>query len=198
MPAEVISFDPAEQLADVQPVIKTTLDETVVSLPVLKNVPVRFQQSTDFAITFPIDAGDHVLLIFCERSIDTWLEQGGIKAHDDVRKHALSDAFALPMCYPQTNKISSFDPDNLEIKSSGGTTVKLTPGGDIELNGDGDFVTAFNDMKTAFDQLVSDFDAHIHTTTATVGVGAPGVISVPTIPSTADMTAAKVASVKVP
>lgn len=193
LPGEVISFNPAEQTADIQPSIKRLLNGKLVNLPVLKAVPIRYQRSSDFSITFPLVVGDHVLLIFCERSIDTWLEQGGIKGPDDIRRHSLSDAFALPMMYGQPDKITDFDADNLEIKSSGGTSVKLTPSGNIELNGNSDFVTAFTDMKVAFDQLVSDFNLHTHG-----GVQSGASSTLIPIPSTADMSGAKVDTIKVP
>ena len=199
MPGEIISFDPDEQVADIQPMIKRVMGGEIVNLPVLKAVPVRFMKSGEFTITFPLAEGDEVELIFQERSIDTWLEQGGIVAPDDVRKHALSDAIAIPVGYSQQNKIIDFDPDNLEIRSEGGASIKITPSGNIELNGNADFVTAFDDMKAAFDQLVNDFNAHIHTTTATVGASAvPGIIAPPTVATTADMSSAKVETVTVP
>ena len=86
--------------------------------------------------------------------------------------------------------------------------VKLLVDGSIELNGDTDTAVAFADLKVAFDQLKSDFDAlvnlynaHIHKTTATIGVGGPGVISPTTStgsPTTADIDPAEVPTVKVP
>ncbi|RKZ95958.1 MAG: hypothetical protein DRQ46_07735 [Gammaproteobacteria bacterium] len=194
MPGEIISFDPDEQIADIQPMIKRVMGGEVVNLPVLKAVPVRFMKSGEFTVTFPLSEGDEVELIFQERSIDTWLEQGGIVAPDDVRKHALSDAIAIPVGYSQANKISNFDPDNLEIRSEGGASIKITPDGNIELNGNADFVTAFDDMKAAFDQLVNDFDLHQHTITS--GSSA-GTTTPPLTPSTADMAGAKVETVMV-
>jgi len=147
LPGEVISFDPEEQTADIQPMIKRKFNGEWVNISVLKAVPVRFQRSADFAITFPLQAGDQVMLVFCERSIDTWLEQGGIKAPDDFRRHDFTDAFALPMMYPKTNKVPAMDPDNLQIKTISGNvkftvrpdgTVDLTTTGDIDISTDAD------------------------------------------------------------
>jgi hypothetical protein len=61
----------------------------------------------------------------------------------------------------------------------------------LELNGNTNFAILYNEMKTEFDKIVTDFNNHIHTTTATVGTGPVGTISPPTSPSTADMTSAK-------
>ena len=114
LPAEVVSVNSSEQLIDAQITIKRKLGEELVNLPLLKNVPIRYYKSSNFSITFPIEVGDIVLIIFAERSIDSWLVNGGMQNPFDVRKHSLSDAFAFPMLYPQTDLIPSFDPNNLE------------------------------------------------------------------------------------
>lgn len=200
LPGVVQAFDPETQLADIQVTIQRKLAGELVNLPLLAEVPVRYFRCGGFTITAPLVQGDHVLLIFAERSIDTWLTSGEISNPADVRRHTLSDAFAIPMMFPQTNVISNFDNTNIQIRTDdGGGFVNITPNGNIELNGNADSVTAFNDMKAAFDTLVTNFNNHIHLTTATVTGGDPvGVISVPTVSSTADMSGAEVPTVKVP
>lgn len=97
--------------------------------------------------------------------------------------------------------------ERINIQHSSGATVLFDSTGqititgvdNININGDTDFAVAYTDLKTAFDQLVTDFNAHLHTTTATIGSSAtPGTISTPTVPSSADMTNAKVDTVKLP
>lgn len=153
LPGEVISFNAAEQTADIQPMIKRKFKGEWVNIPVLKSVPVRYQRSADFAITFPLAKGDQVMLVFCERSIDTWLEQGGIKAPADFRRHDYSDAFALPMMYPKTNKIPAMDAANLQIKTiSGNIKFTIRPDGSMD-------VTAAGDVD-----ITTDTDVNINTT----------------------------------
>lgn len=126
LPAVVTSTDRMnEQLIDCQLTIKRKLAGQLVLLPLLVNVPIRYFKSSTFSVTFPIEIGDHVMIIFSERSIDTWLTQGGLQAPFDVRRHALSDAFAIPMMYPQTDIVPNFDTDNLQIKTNSGNT-KIT------------------------------------------------------------------------
>jgi hypothetical protein len=75
---------------------------------------------------------------------------------------------------------------------------KLKDDGEINLNGDDDFVTAFNKMKTAFDQLKSDFDAHTHLFSYNAGpTPSSGNTNAIAVGSTADMADAKVSTVKV-
>lgn len=208
LPAIIQSIDTVEQTVDAQPTIKRKIKNILEDLPLLTGVPIRFPKCSDFSMTWPIKTGDYVMIIFAERSIDNWLINGGLQNPGDIRKHSLSDAFAIPMMYPQTDKITSFDDTNLQIRTTTGKGITLTPAGVLELNGNADFVTAFTDMETAFNQLKTDFNnlttaynTHIHVTTATIGAGAtPGVLS-PTLitgtPSTADMSSAKVNDVKV-
>lgn len=59
----------------------------------------------------------------------------------------------------------------------------------VEINGTGDFAVRFNELKDGFDQLVSDFNAHVHTETG-------GTTSVPTSSSSANIDSSKVDLVK--
>lgn len=72
--------------------------------------------------------------------------------------------------------------------------INLLDTGIIEINGNGEFAIGFNAMKTAFDEMVSDFNAHTHTG-VTTGTGVSGT---PSTPSNADMAAAKIDEVKLP
>ena len=89
------------------------------------------------------------------------------------------------------------------VYSSEDGTVKayawFKKSGDLELNGDDDNAVRYSKLEQAFNQLKADFEAHIHDTTATIGQGpTAGVISPPTAKSTADITQAKIDSIKVP
>lgn len=205
LPGVVQSFDPVEQTADIQPTIQRKQGGQLVDLPLLVGVPVRFPKVADFCITLPLKEGDEVSVIFAERSIDNWLLDGGIQSAGDIRKHSLSDAYAIPMLYSQNNKITNFDPDNIQIRSDDGSAfITIDTSGNILLNGDADFVTAFTDMKTAFDQLKTDlntfitlYNTHTHTG-VTTGSGSSGTTPSIGTPSLADMSSAKVDNVKVP
>lgn len=197
LPALVVAVNHSTQLIDAQITIKRQMKGELINLPLLKNVPLRYYKSNIFSITFPIEVNDNVMIIFAERSIDTWLTEGDIQNPFDIRKFSLSDAFAIPMMYHQKDVIPSFDSTNLQIKTNDGSgTITLTPSGDIELNGNGDTTIAYTDMKTAFDQLKTDlnnfitvYNAHIHGTSPPPNTTATA--------STADMSPAEVADVKV-
>lgn len=78
--------------------------------------------------------------------------------------------------------------------------IKLDKNEQIILNDGTDYAVAYNDLKTAFDQLKSDFDAHVHAAgTLLDSTAAPctGSTAAP-VASTADMSAAKVEKVRLP
>ena len=137
LPAVVTKVNYSEQLIDAQITIQRKMAGELVNLPLLVNVPVRYWRSKTFSITFPIEVNDHVLIIFSERSIDTWLTEGGIQNPFDVRKFSLSDAFAIPMMYHQKEVIPDFNTTNLELKTNTGNTkivIKAAEGIDIHGN----------------------------------------------------------------
>lgn len=59
-------------------------------------------------------AGDGVLLVFSQRSIENWLD-GSKGSPDDPRMFDLSDAFAIPSC---NTKSPAADAENLSIQFS--------------------------------------------------------------------------------
>ena len=74
-----------------------------------------------------------------------------------------------------------------------GTTKITATAPVIELNGNADFAVQFTALETAFNTLKSEFNAHVH------GGVFPGVASTsPTTASAADISGAKVTTVKLP
>ncbi|MCP3685803.1 MAG: hypothetical protein GY861_24405 [bacterium] len=165
LPGVVVSFDGDTQLADIQITIKRKLNDVLVNLPLLVGVPVRFLKTADFSISVPVKVDDHVLVIFAERSIDTWLTQGGIQSPVDVRKHSLSDGFAIPMMYDQTDVISNFDADNLQIRTTSGKGITIDPTGLVSI--------ASNNTS-----LLTEIEALVDATKAITTFGSPGSHSV--------------------
>ena len=106
-PGIIISFDPDTRTATVQPAIQRVFlhpdsgEQTPTNLPPCVDVPVYFPSGGGFELTFPVTAGDHCLLVFAERCIDSWAATGEPAPPDDYRQHDLSDAFALVGVWPQ-------------------------------------------------------------------------------------------------
>jgi hypothetical protein len=100
-PGVIQRYDATTGLADVKPQVKSSHTNEngareFLELPVVPNVPVVFPGAGGLRITFPITQGEHCLLIFCDRSIDEWIESGTDTEPNDARTHHLSDAIAIP------------------------------------------------------------------------------------------------------
>ena len=129
MPATILTYNHATQKATVQPVIRGRRfdpeTETVshYKMAPIPNVPVKFQQSTGFSITFPFSVGDLVLLAFCERSLDELLLTGAMdNVNQDLRRFDISDAIILGAIRPFVNPQTQVDPTAMVIA---GTQIKL-------------------------------------------------------------------------
>ena len=178
LPGQIINFDPIEQLADIQPQLKRNVDGALKNLPVLSKVPIRFFKSGDFTITMPLKEGDEVAIYFIERSIDNWLEQGGIQSPNDTRRFDLSDAYAVPVLYSQKQKITDFDPDNMVIKSTNGN-AKIT------LKTDGTIL-----METTGNTEITSAETIINNNLTVNGdIDATGKITAPTIEGSSSLLA---------
>ena len=126
-PAKVVSWDASKQLADVKPLVKDIFegeDGEVqhVSIPVITNVPVVFPGAGGMRITFPVAVGDTVHLVFCDRSIDAWLDQGGETSPTDQRRHHIADAVAYPGLHPNNAAWAGLEDGVVTVGSSTGAS----------------------------------------------------------------------------
>lgn len=133
MPGIVQSFDPDTVTAVVQPAIKGyEPDSNGVSqsttLPLLVDVPVVFPRGGGCTLTFPVKAGDECLVIFSDRCIDFWWQNGGVQEPVDDRVHDLSDAFCIVGPQSQAQKISGISTGTVQLRSDDGSTFfELNP-----------------------------------------------------------------------
>lgn len=68
--------------------------------------------------------------------------------------------------------------------------IYLKSDGTMEIGGNSDFMVRYTALETAFNQLKSDYNSHMHPTAAT---GSP---SPPTVVNTSDITLAKIDEIK--
>lgn len=122
LPGQVVSFDPATQTADIQPLYRARFNGKPVSIPVLTGVPVVLPRAGGFALTFPINPGDGVQLLFQCRDVSRWLETGGEQEADSARMHDLSDAVAIPGLEPLPQALVNYRADVIEMRNAAGTS----------------------------------------------------------------------------
>jgi hypothetical protein len=139
LPCTVLAYHPSTQSVDIQPLIrKEYSNDYIADLPIIQGIPLLFQGTTNSLISFPINVGDIVLAVFCETSIDKWVNSQGEKVSPGKGQlHDLSDAFAIPGL--QTFRThNSPNPDNLEVRfnvgTSNETSVKMKQDGSVDIN----------------------------------------------------------------
>ena len=87
-------------------------------------------------MSFPYEVGDYVLLCFMDRSIETWLTNGGTVDPKDSRMHDLSDAMALPCGYPFKGSSGIANSKDVIIKNGAGnnfTELRIKKTGKIQV-----------------------------------------------------------------
>jgi hypothetical protein len=132
LPGRIESYEYDKQRANVQPLIKRQYrDGVVLSTPVIVNVPVIFPRSGGASLTFPVEQGDTVLLIFSERALENWLSLGGETVPGDSRKFDLSDAMAIPGLFPFSD--SSLAENNTDVLLKFGNGRVQITGNDARL-----------------------------------------------------------------
>ncbi len=158
LPGRIEKYDYAKQKAEVKPLVKKLyVDGTTESLPVIVNVPVGWPKGGGGSLTFPLNKNDGVLLIFSQRSLDTWLSKGGDAEPGDPRKFDLSDAIAIPGLFPFSESGDAADNTSCLLTFKGGK-LKIDSTGKIA------FGTGSQELLDLFDQLI---DALIISVTAT-------------------------------
>ena len=139
LPAKIKSYDESTQKAEIIPLLKIKYrhKDTPTDLPVIPNVPVQWPSANAGAafIHLPLKADDFGIIVFSERSIDTWLAgEGDSVSPEDPRHHHLSDAIFIPGVLPFKKALSISSPDNMTLKNSN-MTIEIDPSGKIKMEG---------------------------------------------------------------
>lgn len=146
VPGIIQSFNADEQTVTVQPAVRELInvngEQRWLSLPLLLDVPIVFPRAGGFVITMPINTGDECLVVFADSCIDAWWQSGDVQNQVEIRRHDLSDAFAILGCWSQPNVVSGYNTGALQIRSlDGGSAITITSGsidlsaGSITING---------------------------------------------------------------
>lgn len=108
LPGRVQSYDAAAQTCVVQPEPQTR-DENgeAVDQPVIADVPVVWLRAGGGSLTFPLKAGDQVMLVSASADLDAWHDAGGNVDPGEDRRGSLSDVVAVPGLYPRSQKLAA-------------------------------------------------------------------------------------------
>jgi hypothetical protein len=185
VPAEVTRYDATHQLVDVRPLLADWFPSEGENVeqafpPIVPNVPVVFPGSGGYRLTFPVAVGDTLLLVVSDRSLDAWLDQGGRQAPDDLRRHNLSDAVAIPGLHDNRHAWTGAATDHVTLGKDGGpqvhlkaTTIELgSSATQAAVNGSA-FMTALDTMLKALDTYLAAIVGSDSTIAAAMALGGP-------------------------
>lgn len=184
LPAKIISYDTTKQLATVQPMLKLALVDSSgnairLSRAVIAGVPVLWPSGGGMRGTFPLAAGDYVMLLMSDQSMDVWKASGGEVDPIDVRTHDIGDCVAIPGLHPNNKVWTSVSGSYVQFGQDGATA---------------DFVALASKIASILATLAAAFNGHSHTAFGSPPTPSPG-LKIPlwdgatgTAPSTASGT----------
>jgi hypothetical protein len=181
LPGQVVVYNAIKQEVDVRPLLQRAFvdedgNDDTDELPIVTSVPVMFPRAGGHFLSLPITVGDNVLLLFCDRSIDSYMSSTGTVSIDpvDFREHDLTDAVALPGFFPNPRAITDIiTTDGVFGKEKGaqvrskGTTIEVTTAGAIASAGG--FVALATLVLAELNKISALFNAvtgHVHTSAA--------------------------------
>lgn len=187
LPATVVSYNAVERTIVAQPTIKISQRESKgytqwVSIPQIPDVPVVFPGSGRYSVSWPLEVGDEILLVFAARCIDSWWQQGGVQTQAEFRLHDLSDAFAIPGPRSLPNVPASVPVSSLRLGLGDGTAyIEVTEAGAVNILAPGG-VTVTGTLD-ATEEITSDtastahnLGTHVHGGVASGGAETGGPI----------------------
>jgi len=134
LPGTVQEFDPETQLAQVRPDIQKTVKGEPFTLPTIIDVPVVFPGDGTWYFFHQVTPGTEGVMHFSQRALDTWIDQGGPVAPNELRAFSEEDAFFQPGGRSRPSAIPDFPNDGAGISTyDGSTRMHLKSGGDVSM-----------------------------------------------------------------
>ena len=117
---------------------------------------VMFIGTVDNGMDYKLQAGDEVLVFFCDRELESWWISGNISQLNYFRTHHMSDCIAIAGLRSQP--LTTITNDNLNIYSKNGI---LNFEGNVVINGD---VTINGNIEITGDATIGgiSFLKHVH------------------------------------
>jgi hypothetical protein len=130
---EVTSFQKTKPpKASVQIVLKRLFEgeDEARLVGILDDCPIIYPGAGDWWLTFDLKVGSNVLILYNERSIEDWLDQGGIIEPSKTRTFSESDAIIIAGILPDPDNFDSIDDDCISLrKKDNSLFLKLFNGG---------------------------------------------------------------------
>lgn len=183
LPGRVQSYDAAKRRAVVELLVMNTEEmrdgtRSVTPFALLNNVPIVMPGNQDGAmIKWTPRGGDNLIVHFGARSIDRFLQTGGLVDPDDSRTHDLNDAVAYPVASFDFAHVTDANP---QIEFTG---AAVNIGGTAPLALNSDLGTVISKVNN----IINAYNIHFHpapggatsTTASTVSGTLPSVPGTP-------------------
>lgn len=113
---QIQSFNPATKTAEIEILFKRVMpDGNIKPYPLLIDCPVFTLQGGGAAVQMPIAAGDQCIVLFSDRNIDAWYQNGSASAPFDARAHDISDGMALVGINALTSTLPAYSATELRL-----------------------------------------------------------------------------------
>lgn len=146
-PGIIQSVDFEHQTCTVQLAVRERLnydgDLQWTDIPVLPDVPFFIYSGGGYCVTLPIQPGDECLVIFGDNCMDAWWQSGGVQNQVEMRRHDLSDGFAVVGFRSQPNTVSGYSSGTAQIRNASGdacieisgSTINIRASGGVNISG---------------------------------------------------------------
>ena len=128
MPGIVESYDAETRRAVVKGTLKmVTTKKEEIEREAIHNVPVVFPSGGGFAMTFPLEQGDPVLLVYSQRGLTNWKKTLGVAAPDVFGFFSEKDAMAIPGFGPTQGELEhmiAIEADGVHIRTTGKLAIE--------------------------------------------------------------------------
>nr|DAH65628.1 MAG TPA: baseplate component [Caudoviricetes sp.] len=138
-PGIIQSFDEKEQTVSVQLAIRELISDSEYEkrwsiIPMLVDVPIVIPRAGGYCLTMPIQKGDECLVVFGDMCIDAWWQQGNIQNQLVMRRHSLSDGFAILGVWSQPRVIKNYSKDSCQLRNEEGNTFIELKNNEVNIN----------------------------------------------------------------
>lgn len=132
MPAIVDSYDATTQTVSAKPALNRKTEDSHLPWVSISDIPVVFPSAGGGLLSFPVNVGDTVLLLFSKDSIDQWKAGDGSAVNlNSERTHSASDAIALVGLYTTQTHLNP-NPEDVELKFND-NSITLKADGAVEI-----------------------------------------------------------------
>lgn len=164
IPGHILAFDPGTQLAQVQiGVERVDIDGATYTVPPIIETPV-YMPGGDWCLEYEIKDGTEGAILFSQRCIDGWVNEGGVAANPIGRFHDMQDALFLPGFRSMPNALPDFQNNGVRLRNKAGNqfawlknddTIAIENGlGHIRMEADGSVV--INGIRISPEGLISN------------------------------------------